>query len=1179
MEKGTDKKGTKSAVFSYTTHSSFIIVVKLWTKRQTARFLLNYSDKLFINSRFLSTVAYISRLIRMTTLVVLVILVILSLPSFLHAQEPVTQFEHITLDEGLSDNTVYAIVQDQDGFLWFGTQNGLNKFDGYNITVFRHNPFDENSVSNDNAGNLYIDHSGIIWIGTWGGGLDRFDPQSEQFTNYTYDPDTPGSLSYDRVQTMFEDRSGMLWVGTAGGGLNKFDRESETFSSYEHNPDDPNSLSNNRVWRIDEDHQGALWIATSDGLNKFDPQSEKFTHYRNDPDNPRSLSHSLIRTLYVDKSGTLWVGTEEGLNKFNPESNDFEVFLNDPADPDSLSDNIINAILEDRAGNLWIGTRSHGIDQLDHQSGKFIHHTNDPLDPNSLSYNDIRSIHEDSSGQLWVATRGGGVNKFLPTAGKITHFANNPNNPNSLNNNDVRAIYEDETGLIWIGTKGGGLNRFDSQTGQFTSYPVDGSANSNSLSSADVYAIYEDREGIFWLGMSGGGLNRFDPQSEQFTHYRHDPNSPNSLSSDDVYTIYEDQGGNLWLGTKDGGLNKFDRETGRFTRYQHDPENPNSLSNNDVYAILEEQSGNLLIGTYGGGLNKFNPQSGQFTVYQFDPDNPDSLSDNDIFNIFKDQAGTIWISTANGGLNRFDPETNEFFRFTQEHGLASDVVYGIVEDYEGMLWLSTNKGLSKFNPQTNTFINYDTSDGLERILYQQNGYFKNNKGELFFGGINGLIKFNPADVQDNSHVPPIILTDFSLFNSQVDFGKPLNEVGTIELSYEDDVFSFEFAALDYANPAKNQYAYKLEGFDDDWIPAGSRTFASYTNIDPGHYTFRVKGSNNAGLWNEEGTAIEITITPPFWETWWFRTIAILVGISLALGGYKIRVRAIKDRGKALEKEVKQRTSDLSEANQRLQELTDRLQDEVLLAQEIQQSLLPPSRPNWSGPDVICYTQPAHEVGGDFYTYHAFGKQRFALFVGDVSGKGMPAALLMAVSVGSLQSIMGQSPEAGDLLARLHQTLRPYNETTKQNCALCYAEILPAALDSATKGTDGTEPTTTLRVLNAGGITPLVRRTDGTVTWIDALGFPLGVSLNTEFNHREVLVTLARGDMVILISDGVVEATTSNRELFGFDRLKQAVTTGPQSSAEAMLTHIKTRIADFMGDDEPHDDLTIVVLQV
>jgi ligand-binding sensor domain-containing protein/serine phosphatase RsbU (regulator of sigma subunit) len=1115
---------------------------------------------MFAYNRFSSVTTGIGHVLR---IIGLVGLILLSRPIIGQAQEPVTHFEHIDLDQGLSDNTVYSVVQDNYGFLWFGTQDGLNKYDGHNFTVFKYDPFNPNSVSNDNAGNLYADKSGTVWIGTWGGGLNRFDPQIGRFTNYRHDPDDPNSLSYDRVQTIFEDRSGTIWVGTSGGGLDKFDRETETFTNYRHDPANPNSLSQNRIWRIAEDSEGMLWIATSDGLNRLDPRTEQFTLYRADPDDPRSLSHSLIRTLYVDRSGNLWVGTESGLNKFNPETNDFDVFLHDPTDPHSLNDNIINAILEDSAGRFWVGTRTGGLNILDRQSGKFSHYVNDPQDPNSLSYNDIRSIHEDRSGVLWFVTRGGGINKLVPTSGKFIHYDHDPNTPNSLNNNDVRAIHEDQAGVLWIGTKGGGLNKYDPQTGQFTTYQPDPD-NPNSLNNNDVYAIYKDRTGIFWLGTSGGGLNEFDPQTGQFTHYQHDPTDPNSLSNDDVYAIYEDRTGNLWLGTKGGGLNKLDRDSGQFTRFQHNPDAPNSLSNDDVYAIHEDETGNLWLGTYGGGLNKFNPDVGQFTAYQYAPDNPNSLSNNNIFTIYEDETGTFWIGTANGGLNKFNPATGEFTRFTKKEGLASDVVYGIIEDEVGNLWLSTNQGISKFNPPTNRFTNYDTSDGLKRVIYREGSHHKGKNDTIFFGGINGLTQFKPAEITENAQPPPIVLTGFNLFNEAVDMDYPLHELSQLELSYEDDVLSFEFAALDYTNPTKNQYAYKLEGFDEDWIPAGSRPFAAYTNLDAGNYTLRIKGSNNAGIWNEEGVAVEIVVTPPFWETWWFRTISVVAVLALGFVGYRIRVRAIEAHRRALQVQVKERTAELLETNQHLQEVTTRLQDEFILAKKIQQRLLPPPRPDWSSPDVICYSTPAYEVGGDFYAYHAFNDERRALVVGDVSGKGMPAALLMAISLASLRSIIRQSPEPTELLARMDRTLKPYTSATNQNCALCYAEI------------NGH----TLNVTNAGCIAPIIRHTDGQVEWVNASGLPLGVPMNIgPGSHQEANLILAKGDLVILVSDGVVEAQNSIGEMFGFERVTQTVGQGPQTSAAAMLTHLQDEVTAFVGEVEPHDDLTIVVVQV
>lgn len=1101
------------------------------------------------------------------------LLLSLGQPISAQAQAPTFRFEHISLEQGLSHGTVFSIVQDHTGFMWFGTPSGLNKYDGYTITIFKSDPQNPNSLSNDNAGNLYIDRAGIIWIGTWGGGLARLDPQTEQFSAYLNDPTNPASLSSDRVQTIFEDRAGMLWVGTAGGGLNKFDRATERFTVYKNNPANPHSLSNDRIWSIAEDKAGHLWVATSEGLNKFDPQTETFTRYLNNPADPASLSNNLVRTLYVDKSGTLWLGNEAGLDKFDPPTDSFIHYQNNPADPTSLSDTIVNAILEDSAGNFWVGTRSGGLNLFDRSRGTFTRYLNDPRDSTSLSYDDIRSIYEDHSGVLWLATRGGGVNKFTPTSGQFMHVANDPDNPHSLNNNDVRAIYEDPAKNLWIGTKGGGLNKFDPQTGRFVSFQNDPN-NADSLSNNDVYAVYQDQAGNLWLGTSGAGLNKFDPQSQTFTRYQNNPDDPTSLSFNDVNTIYEDHAGTLWIGTKGGGLNKFDAQMGQFTRYQNNPADPTSLGGNDVYALLEDSQGVFWVCTYGGGLNRFDRTTGQFIRYIYDPNNPTSLSSNDVYTIYEDQAGTLWVGLANGGLNKFERETGQFIRYGPTEGLASNVVYGILGDAQGNLWLSTSKGLSKFNLRSQTFVNYDAGDGLSSGVFNEGAYYQSRSGEMFFGSINGLVRFDPAAIKDNPHPPSVVLTAFSILNRQITLDQPVERLKEVKLSYRDIVFSFEFAALDYTHPAKNQYAYKLEGFDQDWINAGTRRFGTYTNLDAGDYTLRIKASNNSGVWNEEGVSLHIVVTPPFWETWWFRLMAVAAVLALGFTAYTVRVAGIQAQRKKLQTQVAERTAELSQANEHLRTLTDRLQQELTAAQEIQKSLLPPSRPDWLGLHVICYSISAREVGGDFYAYHSFGQDKtssFAIALGDVSGKGMPAALLMAVSFASFQSVIDQALTPAKLLAHLDAELVPYTRTRfRQNCALCYMEITRAG---------HSDNGTILRAANAGCVAPLIRRAAGSLEWVDIGGPPLGIGLSAQDDYIESLLALQPGDLVILTSDGVVEAMNARREIFGFERLEQTVAAGPQTSAEAMLDHLRTTVLAFTAETELHDDLTIVVVQV
>jgi len=833
------------------------------------------------------------------------------------------RFERISLEDGLSQSSVFAVLQDQRGFMWFSTEDGLNKYDGYEFVVYKHDPDDPMTLSNNYVRTIYEDRSGELWVGTRNR-LDRFDRTTETFIHYQHDQQDLQSLSGMEVSSIYEDHTGMLWVGTVDGGLDQLDRATNTFTHYQHDPDDPKTLSDNTVRVIYEDRSGELWIGTHSGLDRFDRTTGTFTHYQHDPSAPQSLSENKVQAIFEDRQGVLWIGTEGGgLDQLDRSTQTFIHYQHNPDDPHSLSDNRVWAILQDRAGRLWVGTQN-GLDQLvlsgaeglDRRQNSFIHFRHDPNDPHSLSGDSVRSIYEDRSGVLWIGTLGGGLSKYNRTADQFALYQHNPNLPNSLSDNIVWSIYEDRSGLLWIGTFGGGLNKLDRVSDTFTVYQHD-PADPTSLSNNDVRAIYEDRAGMLWVGTNYGGLNRFDPQTGTFTHYRHDPHDPGSLSDNDAFVIYEDRSGNLWIGTWNGGLNRLDRATGTFVHYQHDAGDPFSLSDNCVRAIYEDRAGVLWVGTRGG-INLWDGANSRFTRYKHDPDNPQSLSSDAVSSFCEDPTGVVWVGTFGGGLNRFDRATQTFTYYTEKDGLPNDTVYGILADAEGFLWLSTNNGLSRFDPRTETFRNYDVSDGLQNNEFNAGAYFRSNRGEMFFGGIQGFNAFYPEQVTDNPHIPPIVITAFSKFNQTVRTDLPANE--HIQLSYKDNFISFEFAALDYTAPEKNQYAYMLEGQDQDWVYAGARHYASYTNLRGGDYVFRLKGSNNDGVWNEEGVAVYITVTPPVWETWWFRGIVALVLVGGVIGGYRLRVRSVEARSRELEIQVEERTHEIEQRTQELEAL-------------------------------------------------------------------------------------------------------------------------------------------------------------------------------------------------------------------------------------------------------------------
>jgi signal transduction histidine kinase/ligand-binding sensor domain-containing protein len=826
------------------------------------------------------------------------------------------KFERISLEEGLSQSSVYCILQDSRGFLWFGTEDGLNKYDGYTFTVYRHVPDDPTSLSQNIIRAMAEDRDGMLWLGTDGGGLNRFDRNTGQFLRYRADAG-PSSLSSDYIRALHIDEEGNIWIATNGGGLNRFDRSTGRFEHYHHSPADPDSLSSDSVLALYEDREGTLWVGTDGGgLNRFDRATGKFVRYTADPGDPHSLNSNAVSAIYEDREGVLWVGTNGGgLSRFDRTSERFVHYRHDPGDPYSLSDNSVSSIYQDEDGILWIGTYGGGLDLFEPGNaveaglGRFVRYQNDLNDAHSLSHDFVWSIFEDQMGVLWIGTQGGGINKFNRLAKPFVHYQARADDENSLSNNVVWAIYEDREGVLWVGSNGGGLDRFDRLTGRVTHFRYSPN-DPHSLSNDVVRVICEDPAGIFWIGMDDGKVDRFDRATGQFIHYQ--------LGTDDpVLAIHEDRRENLWVGTSGSGLYWLNRAADRFVYYRERFCSRNCLSSEYVRDIHEDPEGVLWIATMGGGLDRFEPAQKRFNYYLEDRADPSSLSSNTLLSIYQDREGQLWIGTHGGGLNRFNSATGTFTHYREQDGLANDVVYGILEDGQGRLWLSTNGGLSRFDPQTETFKNYDASDGLQSNEFNGGAYFQSQGGEMFFGGINGFTAFFPEQVKENLQTAPIVITAFKKFNQTVCTDLTTDE--QIRLSYRDNFLSFEFAALDYTAPEQNQYAYQMEGLDRDWVYAGTRRHVDYPNLNPGDYLFRVKGSNSDGIWNEEGTWIQITITPPFWETWWFRAGLLLLMVGIVIGAHRLRVRSIEARSRELAVLVGERTAELQrEIEQRLQ---------------------------------------------------------------------------------------------------------------------------------------------------------------------------------------------------------------------------------------------------------------------
>ncbi|HTT20734.1 MAG TPA: two-component regulator propeller domain-containing protein [Candidatus Sulfotelmatobacter sp.] len=811
------------------------------------------------------------------------------------------RFTHLTTNDGLSDNRINSILQDRRGFMWFGTEDGLNRYDGNTFVVYKNNPADPNTLSASLIQNLIEDGHGDLWIGTWGG-LDKFDPTTERFTRYRYNPDNPNSISGDAIKSIAQDRGGHLWIGTVDGGLNKFDPATETFTHYRNDSD---GQFVGEINSIIEDSSREIWFAGPRGLFHLSPQTGQITRLR------ATIDRLAADYLHEDKAGNLWMLAYSPVALLVKYDRRAERFTAYPFGEGAVGIPFSN-IQEDGQHGLWVAS-SQGLYHFDLQSEQFAYRfQHDETNPDSLDDNSVSSVYRDRAGLLWVGTETGGLNIIDLRQGQFGSYRHRPDSPGSLSPGLVSAMHQDRDGILWAGFTPFALDRLDRKTGQVTHY-LPGSGSKNAIGKGGHLAgIYRDAHGYLWLG-GWGVLDRFDERSGQFTHYHHKPDDPNSLLSQEILCIYEDRSGRLWVGQV-GGLSRFDPATEKFINYQNNPADPASLGSNGVNAIYQDRSGTLWFGTWKGTLSRFDDKTNTFVNLRADSRDPHRLSGGRIHAIHEDQAGTLWLGTADG-LYRYNRENETFTHYTENQGLPSGVIQCILDDRSGRLWLGTKKGISRFDPHNETFRNYDVFDGLQSNEFSEGCDEDSQSGEMFFGGNNGITTFFPENIRDNLYVPPVVLTSFKIFNQLVPIGpkstlkKAIPYVDSLTLSYRDNIFSFEFAALSYANSQKNRYRYKLDNLEPGWNQVGSKQrLATYTNLDPGKYVFRVQASNSDGMWSEEEVSLPILITPPWWRTNWFRALFAVVVLTLLWAAYHMRVRRLAAQfNLRLEERVSERT--------------------------------------------------------------------------------------------------------------------------------------------------------------------------------------------------------------------------------------------------------------------------------
>lgn len=794
-------------------------------------------------------------------------------------------FLRIGIEEGLPPGNVNDIVQDSLGFVWLGTESGLCRFDGYNFITYKNVSTDSTSLSHNNIFSLLLDKNGIIWVGTLGGGLNKFDSKSGKFKRFLSDDKSITSLSSNTIYSVIRDSKSILWISTLGGGLNRFNPKTEIFKNYSHDPKDASSISSNMVSSIFEESNGKLWIGTFDaGLNFFDRVKEKFGVLKHSSENEFSINHDQIMDVIKSSDGNLLVATfGGGINILNPNNNSFTNYKN---------------------------------------SKDFIYNT---------EHKNIRKLYDDGE-SIWIASYNG-LYQFEKKQQQMNKFLSDEDNLYSINNNKIREIFRDENGLIWVGTING-VNQYETDRikfdfhsfqspreeimGHSIKFPLEflgsqikwpilkGTQNSKrsiryfgqpNISGIfkNKYSVnyYEDENKTLWIG-DYDGLKYFDTKTGKFNYIEVFSDERSQRSKNYIKCFYIDSDKVLWAGKLNGGLTSFDQKTNTSELFVHSESDENSISDSRVHKIYEDSFGDLWIGTYGG-LNKFDKKEKKFIRYLYEPNTPSRISNNRIYSIFESENNDLWIGTYQG-LNKYNRANDNFEQIIIKDEFSDKTIFGILEDGENNLWIRTNKGISQFNPKSGVIKNYSKDDGLNELSGNNSISHESIDGEMFFSGLKGFDSFYPSNILENKNPPKLVFTELKVLDKSIAVGdknylpESLNSIDELQLSYKDKIFSIEFAALHFASPKKNQYAYMLEGFIDQWTFVNSdHRVASFTNLSAGEYVLHVKASNNNGIWNQIGRSLKISVTPPYWETWWFRIVAFIVFVLLIFAWYELRL--------------------------------------------------------------------------------------------------------------------------------------------------------------------------------------------------------------------------------------------------------------------------------------------------
>ena len=857
-------------------------------------------------------------------------------------------FRNIGTSEGLSNGAVHAILQDSRGFMWFGTKRGLNRWDGREFRIFNYQPFDSVGIPGSRISTLIETPDKMLWVGTYDSGLARFNPQTESFYTYHHEESDVGSIPDENITVLFIDSRDILWVGTKNG-LCRYYKAQEQFKSYKHIVEDAHSIPDNWITAITEDADSNIWIGSnSSRLCYYDQELDYFSTIEHGRFAPNNIGTNRISDLAADSVGhKIWVSIFPiGVFSYHPGSGEVIEYRTDIHDAHMINTNAVFDIDLDKDGKLWMGSLK-GLSVLDPVSGTYQFHEPDPNDRGSIAGTIIHELYRDAQGIIWMGSDGQGVDIYNPNQVRFEHYRSESTDESLLQASKVLGLDSDAHGNIWAATMPGGFHRLDLRNNEVRLFQSDDS-NPYVWSMNYSSEVLVDSQDRVWMGVFEAGLFRWDPKTDLIEHFRHFPGRTNDLSGNNIYALYEDQNSEIWVGTEGAGLNRYQPTDNSWLHYRHDPLDSLSILSDNINVLMMDHRGDLWIGTADAGLDRLSAGAETFEHYQLKADGS-SIMSNAIHTLLEDAHHCLWIGTRGGGISRLDSSRKIFTQINLGGDSRALAIDALLEDERGYIWASSNLGIMKIHHDTGLENTYQLFDGVQGLEFYWDSATKDEEGYFYFGGVNGFNRFHPDSIRSNTHQPPVVYTNLRVNHEDVPIGtmpdgrillpRDISYMDTLLLNYSDKVLNFSFAALDYSNPAQNQFRYRLDNFDLDWIDAGHINNVTYTSLEPGWYTLRVTGSNNDGIWNTEGTALTLYIRPPFWETIWFRSTILLIIACLGFAIYQVRINKFRmiEQRKASEQKVQlqlehqrrelvTKSMDLIEKQKFMEEILDQLKN-------------------------------------------------------------------------------------------------------------------------------------------------------------------------------------------------------------------------------------------------------------